>query len=98
MISTVSRNDFRDAFVRMNRSTNFSYDGLSALYDYLEEYADCCGTQVELDVIALCCEFCEFDDLAELQESYTDIESLDDLRDHTTVIECDNGHIIIQSY
>ena len=98
MISTVTFSDFCDAFHNMGRKDSFSYEGKRALFDYLEEYDACSDTPMELDVIAIDCDFCEFDDLAEVQESYTDIESLDDLRDHTTVIECDNGHIIIRSY
>ena len=98
MKQAVSFSTFSDAFRDMNRKDQFSYDGLRALYDYLEEYEESCDTEVELDVIAICCDFCEFDDLDEVRESYYDIESLDDLRDNTTVIECDNGHIIIQSY
>ena len=98
MIATVSKSEFRDAFHSMNRQDNFSYEGLGALYDYLVDLEEDCGTPFELDVIAICCDFCEFDDLDEVRESYYDIESLDDLRDNTTVIECDNGHIIIQSY
>ncbi len=98
MIQSIGFCQFTDSFRDMGRKDQFSYQGLRALFDYLVEYEESTGTPVELDVIALCCEYCEFDDLAEVQESYTDIESLEDLQDHTTVIECDNGHIIIQSY
>jgi len=55
------------------------------------------GEPFKLDVIAICCEFTEYADLAEVQESYPDIESMDDLRDNTIVIEFDSG-IIIQDY
>lgn len=46
---------FRDAFHHANRGNQFSYEALGLLYDYLEN----CGSDVELDVIAICCEFSE---------------------------------------
>jgi hypothetical protein len=39
----------------MGRVNQFSYEGLGALFDYMEE-AD---PNAELDVIALCCDFSE---------------------------------------
>jgi len=90
---------FRRAFVNYNRASPFSYDALTALYEWLEEIAEDTGTAYELDVIALYCEFTEYSDLVEVCEDYsgTDIESLSDLRDHTTVIEFDGG-LIIQDF
>jgi len=61
MKETVSKQSFRDAFVRYGRGDQFSYDGLSALFDYLEELDDGCGEEMELDVIALCCDFTEYE-------------------------------------
>lgn len=34
--------DFRNAFQRMDRSEDFSYDGLRALFEYLEQYEEAC--------------------------------------------------------
>ena len=98
MITTVTFSDFVDAFHKMGRNGNFSYEGLGALFGYLEEYEEDTDTPVELDVIALCCEFSEYDDLDDIKDSYNDIESMEDLEDNTIVIPCDNGHIIIQAY
>ena len=58
MKTTVSFYSFRDAF-QASRPNNFSYEGLSVLWDYLEEYEDSTGVEVELDVIAICCDFSE---------------------------------------
>jgi hypothetical protein len=60
------------------------------------------GEPFKLDVIAICCEFSEYEDLGEVFEVYPNLqyaepESLDDLRRNTTVIEFDSG-IIIQDY
>ena len=65
MKTTVSLYDFRREFAEC-RPNNFSYEGLSILFDYLEELGDSCGEELELDVIAICCDFSEdhFSDVA----------------------------------
>lgn len=52
-----SFSQFQDAFRRMGRHDQFSYEALKALYAYLEDM----GEDYELDVIGLCCEFSEID-------------------------------------
>ena len=96
MIQTVSFSTFRDAF-RLCRPSNFSHDALGVLFDYLEELEDSTGQQMELDVIALCCDFTEYESLEELQENYSEIESLQDLCDNTIVIQA-GERIIIQNF
>lgn len=67
---------FRDAFVQMDRGNQFSPMALRALFQHLEDYEEMTGSQVELDVIALCCDYVEstFD---EVRQSY----SLEDMSD-----------------
>ena len=96
IIQTVNLYQFRDAFQSI-RPDNFSYQGLEALFDYLEQLSDDTGEPIELDVIAICCDFSEFESLDDIREQYPDIKSIDDLRDETTVIEFDSG-IIIADY
>ena len=109
MKKTIDIHQFRQAFADYNRKDNFSYDGLGALYDWLEDYSEETGHDVELDVISLCCDFTEYSDLAEAAEYYAiPLESgLDDdereaailgwLNDHTFVIEFDGG-VILQNF
>ena len=60
--------DFYDAFNKSdNYRKNFSYEGLSALFTYLEETEE---EDYELDVIALCCEFTEYDSIGEYISDY----------------------------
>ena len=97
MKTDVSFSDFCDAFVNMNRDNNFSHDGKRALYDYIIQYEEDCDKETELDVIAICCEYDEYEDLAEFwgnydKEEYPDLETL---RDHTTVIEIENSESFI---
>jgi hypothetical protein len=99
MYQTINKCDFHDAFTSI-RPNNFSYDGLDALFDYLEQYEEDTGEKIELDVIALCCEYTEFDNIAEFQDNYTtDAETLEDIRELTTVIEIpDSERFIIQDF
>jgi len=96
---TIDIYDFRRAFADYDRANEFSYDGLDALFDWLDELSADTDTSYELDVIALCCEFTEYSDLAEIKDIYfsTVLDSIEDLRDYTTVIEFDGG-IIIQDF
>ena len=98
MKQSISVSDFRDAFRDMGRGDQFSYAGLGALYEYLEQYEEDSGIEIELDVIALCCDFTEYEDLAEFQEVYPDVNGKDDLADNTTVIMIDSQAFIIQDY
>lgn len=59
MKTTVSLYDFREAFRTCGRAEQFSYEGLEVLFDYLESYEEDTGEELELDVVALCCDFYE---------------------------------------
>jgi trehalose/maltose hydrolase-like predicted phosphorylase len=67
MKTTVNFCDFLDAF--QIRKENFSYEGKRALFDYLEEMEQSTGEEMELDVIALCCEYSE-DTYQSIAENY----------------------------
>ena len=98
MISTINQHDFVDAFKRL-RPNNFSYEGLLALFDWFEELEDQGNEQMELDVIAICCDFSEYENLKEFQNDYGDeYESLEDIENTTTLIkiEDEDGFIIQQ--
>jgi hypothetical protein len=77
MKTTVSKYDFERAFVDADRKENFSYEGLGLLFDYLEEYEDSTGEEVELDVIALCCDYAE-ETVSDIARNYSiDLSHLD---------------------
>ena len=52
-IDTASQ--FRDQFHRCGRADQFSYEALDLLFDYLND----CESDIELDVVGICCEFSE---------------------------------------
>ena len=99
MKTTVNKSQFIDKFKVMNRGDNFSYAGLTALYDYFEELESDTGQEIELDVIALCCEYSEYESLKAFQADYGDeYESIKDIEDATTVIKIDDESFIIQQF
>ena len=93
MYQRVTFSDFRQAFHNHDRGNQFSYEGLKALFDYLEEQERDTG-EMELDAIALCCDYVEYKDFQEFKEDYPSIDSMDQLRDETTVIEFKDGFLI----
>ncbi len=99
MKTTVSLSDFRDAFISHDRD-NFSYVGLEALYNWLEELDESCGSETELDVIGLCCDFTEYKNLAEFQQDYNSEEygTLDDIANQTTLIMVNEDRFIVQAF
>ena len=57
MKHTVTNSSFHDAFRRADRSENFSYEALNLLFEYFEEIESDTGEEIELDVIAICCDY-----------------------------------------
>ena len=99
MIRTINEYDFIDAFKKMGREENFSRNGLVALYEYLEMLGEDIGQPIELDVIALCCEYAEYDNLEEFQTDYSeDYQTIGDIERETTVIMIDDDSFIIQQF
>jgi hypothetical protein len=78
MKTTISRYDFERAFIDADRKENFSYEGLGLLFDYLEEYEESTGTEIELDVIAICCDYSENNPDDIISNYSIDVEGLDD--------------------
>lgn len=98
MYESINQDDFIQAFDNYNRSDNFSYEGRKALFKYLEYLEDDCEIKIELDIIALCCEYTEYENFKELQDNYN-IESFKELENNTTVIHIPyTERFIIQNY
>lgn len=93
---TVTKSMFHDEFRKMDLLENFSYEGREALYEYLEEMEDASGVEMELDTIALCCDFNE-KKISDVLENYN-LNSLDELRDKTLVIWNDDKTVLFQAY
>jgi hypothetical protein len=78
------------------------------LFDYLEEYENSTGEQIELDCIAICCDFHESTPEGIIEDYSLDPEEYDAedtekiieyLQDHTSVCgETDLGTIVYQVF
>ena len=103
MKQTVSLYEFTNAFHGTQYENNFTYEGLKALYTYLDELEEETGEELELDIVALCCEYTEYESLEDFRERYSsDYETMEDIENETTVIYIDapesNGRFIAQDY
>lgn len=99
MFTKINQSMFIDSFRSMGRETQFSYGALCALFQYMEDTEDNCGEEVELDVIALCCEFTEYASFEEYNREYHNADNMEDVESMTTVIYIDKGEsFLIQQY
>ena len=93
----VNEHTFRDRFMRSDNYKNqFSYEGLHALFEYFEELElEMDGIEIEFDMVAICCEYTEYDNIKDFNADYAGTpgnncwkyETLDDIREETVVIE-----------
>ena len=93
MIKTINETEFIDAFRKRDMyKNNFSYDGLKELFRHFNDYdGGDFGHEIELDVIKHCSEFTEYENLAEIKKDYSDIETVEQLQNQTTVIPVYNA-------
>lgn len=98
MKQTVSFTGFKQAFKDSSRGNQFTDEGFAALYNHLTESEADSGKELELDVIAICCDYTE-DALENVLDNYR-LESIEDLKEQTTVIEFENpdGAIIYVNF
>ena len=91
MKETVTVYRFRDAFMQSDTyKNNFSYEGLHALFDYIEQVEDDIGEEFELDVVGICCDYTEYDSLDDFNADYSSddkVYTMADIREETVVIE-----------
>jgi hypothetical protein len=93
---TVSYTMFEQRFKDSGRQDQFSPSGLRTLFDYLEELSEATDEEVELDVIALCCEFAE-ESLEGVLADY-EIDNIEELHNHTCVLLVDHETIIFAPF
>jgi hypothetical protein len=106
MKTTINQSDFVSAFKgNSERKNQFSYGALCALFDYYEEVEQQSGEEIELDVVAVCCEWTEYATASEAALAYgweTDEpegepyekEALAYLCDKTQVINLDSAVVV----
>jgi len=100
MKQSVNLNDFIDAFKRFDRNGQFGYEALRIVFDYLENYEEETGQEIELDVISICCDF-SAEDYTGIAANYSiDLDGLDDDEAKNAVIEYlqDNTSYLGEAY
>ena len=108
MKQTVNEYQFTQEVKRI-RPNQFSYNGLKALFNWFEELEEDTGEGIELDVIAICCEWSEYANFEEFKEEYLnfcmnyDIDEFEEfseiIGDHTIHIPIDNSEsFLIQQF
>lgn len=93
MIQTINKSQFHTAFHQCGRGKQFSYEGLNELYDYLENLESDMGEPIELDVIALCCDYAE-DNVYNVLAQYN-LETIEELENKTMVVWHDQENAIV---
>ena len=93
MYIEVTESIFINSFLAI-RPDNFSYAGLKALYEYFIEMG---SEEMELDVIGICCDFCQYDTEQEALEAYN-VESMYELLQETIVLECSDNTFIVCNF
>ena len=98
MKQTVNQYQFTQEFKQI-RPNQFTYQGLKALFEWLEEYETDTGEEIELDVIAICCEYSEYANLKEFQNDYGIKYTLAEIGENTIYIPIENSEsFIIQQF
>lgn len=106
MKQKISRSGFHDAFVRMGREKNFSYDALNLLYDFFEDLEESTEEEIEFDVVAICCDYSE-SNIEELNRNYCgeafgiflNLEDAEEwLEEKTIVVGTTDDTIVFQNF
>ena len=89
MYQTINFSQFCDAFRAHDRQDQFSYEAKRIIFDWLEQLEEDTGG-IELDVIAICCEWAEmdYDDVIaayNLDSEIDDFAEMDECEQHEAV-------------
>ena len=94
MKQNVSSSQFVNAIVGDDYN-NMSYEGANALFEYLEDYEDSIGEELEFDSVAIRCDWAEYENLEAVLSEYDNIKTLEELQDNTTVILIEDSDRLI---
>ena len=110
MKQSINFSAFIDAFHAYDRYDQFGYSALRVIFDYIEEYEESTGEEIELDVIAICCDYSvdTWQDIAEnfgieLDKDDSEEDQLQQVKDFlesSTIMlgETDSGQIVYQCF
>ena len=93
IVKEETRQDFHNSFREMGREDNFSIEGRDLIYDWLDDYQ---LADYGLDVIGICCEFAEYENLKEFQNDYgEEYNSIESIEEATTVLRNSNSNLFV---
>lgn len=81
LVETVTEDSFIRAFDRMGRGDNFSINGRRVLFEKYEQLAEDLGEAIELDVIAICCGWSEYDDIGDFLDECMDPDTIEEWKE-----------------
>lgn len=97
--------------VPKSRVDQFSYYGWECIFDYIESVSDDTGENIELDIVSICCEYCEYTNVDDFVKDYgfefsddglDDDEKLEEIRDYlndnTTLFNCEDDCILFVNF
>ena len=85
MYQIIDKHTFIDELLS-DEYANWSYDGAEKIYEYLTDLEEETGDNFQFDRVAIRCEFTEYDNYKEIDTDSDDI---------LAILECDNGHVVI---
>jgi hypothetical protein len=102
MKTIVTQYSFVDSFRAHGRENQFSYPALRALFEYFEAFEEETDTELELDPIAICCEWQEFSTALEGAKAFGYLEGVDSkdetplewLENRTQALEFTDGVVV----
>jgi hypothetical protein len=96
MKQTINFSAFCDAFRQMDRQDSFTYEGKKAIFEWIEFYEEDTGEEIELDVIAICCDFNELT-TDEVIANYPGIDT-DDKYTGEPITDSDDMDKVVEEY
>jgi len=111
IVRRINEANFEEAFARMDRDC-YSHEGYKYLYDFYEEISQAQEKDVELDVVAVCCDWNEYENFSRLDDDYhylidrEDGESdkdyqkrlIAELEGKTIFVKLSNGHFLLHVF
>ena len=100
MVITIDNHDFIQAFKDAGREDQFSLDALTVLFHHLEEWESQMSEPMELDVIAICCDYEEYDSIEDFQRDYGEemYSSIEDIKERTLLLAKPTSGFVIQKF
>lgn len=102
----VTHYSFVEAFRACGRENQFSYPALCALFEHLERVEEDTDTELELDPIAICCEWAEYPTALDAAKDYGYLDGVDSKDEHpiewimnrTDVVRVWENGVIIRNF